>query len=79
MYTTEINIIIPPIHVHMSGFSENMNNPINEAQISFVNCKGITNVVSDNLNACARDQCDNNPEAPIKIKTINWFRLIFSQ
>ena len=71
MYTTEINITIPPSHVHMSGFSEKMNKPISEAQISLVNCKGITKVVSENLNACARHQCDNNPEAPIKTKTIN--------
>ena len=45
--------------------SANTNNPMSEAHISFVNCKGITNVVSDNLKAWARHQCDNKPEAPI--------------
>ena len=34
----------------MSGSSEKMNKPINEAQISFVNWRGITKVVSDILN-----------------------------
>ena len=70
---------MPPIQVHMSGISEKINKPINEAQISLVNCKGITNVVSDILNACAKHQCDNSPDAPIKLKIINWFKLIFSQ
>ena len=66
-----MKIINPPIHVQISGCSANINNPIKEAQINFVNCKGITKVVSLNLKACAKHQCDNKPDAPIKVKINN--------